>query len=192
MRVVVINHITLDGVMQAPGRADEDLRNHFAHGGWATPGNDPLLFAAIGERMGAPQSAMLLGRRSYDDMLTIWNARGGPFKDGLNNTPKYVASSTPETKLPWPNSTLLHGDIPAAIAALKQQPGGNLVIMGSGALIRSLLPHALIDEFLLMIHPLILGSGQRLFEHENHLTHLKLTSTTGTATGVILAIYQPA
>lgn len=192
MRIVVINHVTLDGVMQAPGRPDEDPRNDFTHGGWANAaGNDPAIFAAIGQRMGAPESGLLLGRRSYDDMLTTWNARGGPFKDGLNNAPKYVASSNPSTQLPWPNSTLLQGDIPSAIANLKRQPGGNLVSMGSGHLIRSLLPHNLIDEFLLLIHPLLLGSGQRLFEHDNHLTQLKLVDCTATSTGVILATYQP-
>ena len=111
MRLVAVTHITLDGVMQAPGRFDEDTRNHFTHGGWATAGNDPALFAAIGERMGTLNSALLLGRRSYEDIFTTWNARGGPFTDGLNNTPKYVASSILSTALPWPNSTLLHGDM---------------------------------------------------------------------------------
>ncbi len=177
--------------MQAPGRPDEDTRGGFQHGGWALPGNDPAIFAAIGECLGAPQSALLLGRRSYDDMLATWNARGGPFKDGLNNTPKFVASSSPSTQLEWPNSTLLHGDIPAAITGLKQQPGGNLVIMGSGQLIRSLLPHGLIDEFLLMIHPVLLGSGQHLFDGDDRLTKLALTHSSATSTGVILATYHP-
>jgi dihydrofolate reductase len=191
MRIVVVNHITLDGVMQAPGRPDEDTRGGFQHGGWALPGNDPAIFAAIGERLGAPHSALLLGRRSYDDMLATWNARGGPFKDGLNNTPKFVASSSPSTQLEWPNSTLLYGDIPVSIAGLKQQPGGNLVIMGSGQLIRSLLPHGLIDEFLLMIHPVLLGSGQHLFDGDDRLTKLALTHSSATSTGVILATYHP-
>jgi dihydrofolate reductase len=191
MRIVVINHITLDGVMQSPGRPDEDTRGGFSHGGWAKPGNDPAMFQAIGERMGRPDGGLLLGRRSYEDMLTSWNAQGGPFKDALNNARKYVASGSSSTKLGWPNSTLIHGDIPAAIAELKQQPGGNLVIMGSGQLIRSLLPHGLIDEYLLMSHPLVLGSGQRLFEPDNNVVKLKLTGSTGTATGVIIATYQP-
>jgi dihydrofolate reductase len=194
MRIVVVNHLTLDGVMQAPGRPDEDTRGNFTNGGWAIPGNDPAIFAAIGARMSAPDSALLLGRRSYDDMLTTWNARGGPFKDGLNHMSKYVASTNPNTQLPWPNSTLLHGDIPAALATLKQRPGGNLVIMGSGALIRSLLPHALVDEFFLMIHPLVLGAGQRLFDQDDRddrPTHLKLSESTATSTGVILATYHP-
>jgi dihydrofolate reductase len=191
MRIVVVNHITLDGVMQAPGRPDEDTRGSFTHGGWAAAGSDPSMLQAVGERMSVPGGGLLLGRRSYDDMLTIWNAKGGPFKDGLNNAAKFVASSSAETKLAWPNSTLLHGDVPAAVAALKKKEGGNLVIMGSGNLIRSLLPHNLIDEFFLMIHPLVLGTGQRLFEHTRHLTKLRLASTSSTPTGVILATYHP-
>lgn len=107
--------------------------------------------AAMGERM-AQDFSWLFGRRSYDGMLTYWNQAGGPFKDGLNQTRKYVASSSPDADLPWPNSTLLSGDVPAEVAALREQPGGNLVIMGSGQLIRSLRPHGLVDELFLMIH----------------------------------------
>jgi dihydrofolate reductase len=188
MRIVVINHVTLDGVMQAPGRPDEDTRGGFSHGGWAIPGNDEAMVQAIGERMARPGGCLLLGRRSYEDMLAAWNARGGPYKDALNTTPKYVASSR-SARLDWPNSTLVDGDVPAAVAELKQKPGGSLVIMGSGQLIRSLLPHGLIDEYLLMIHPLVLGSGQRLFEPGDQITKLRLVSSTATTTGVILATY---
>ncbi len=190
MQLVAINHITLDGVMQSPGRPDEDTRGGFAHGGWARPGDDDqMLVDAIGERMGKPDSALLLGRRSYEDMLTAWNAKGGPFKEGLNATPKYVASSSAATRLEWPNSTLLHGDVPTAVAELKRRPGGNLVIMGSGELIRSLLPHDLIDEHLLMVHPLLLGSGQRLFAQEGQVSKLRLRSSEATPSGVIIAAY---
>jgi dihydrofolate reductase len=192
MRVVVVNHVTLDGVMQGPGRSDEDTRGGFGLGGWAAQRNDPAMVEAIGERMGQPDSSMLLGRRSYEDMLSTWNERGGPFKEGLNATPKYVASSSPSTQLEWPNSTLLHGDVPAGVSALKRREGGNLVIMGSGQLIRSLLPHGLIDEFLLMIHPLLLGSGQQLFNRGHPFTELRLLSSAATPTGVIIASYRPA
>jgi dihydrofolate reductase len=92
MRLVVINHVTLDGVMQAPGRPDEDPRGGFSHGGWAIPGNHEAMVQAIGERMAKPDGGLLLGRRSYEDMLAAWNARGGPYKDALNTAPKYVAS----------------------------------------------------------------------------------------------------
>jgi dihydrofolate reductase len=192
MRVVVINHITLDGVMQAPGRPDEDTRGDFGHGGWAVPANDEVMGRALGRRMGRPDGGLLLGRRSYEDMLASWNAQGGPFKDALNDAPKYVASTSAETRLDWPNSTLLHGDVPAAVADLKRSGTGDLVIMGSGRLIRSLLPHDLIDEYLLMIHPLVLGTGHRLFEHDEQLVRLRLADSTPTTTGVIIARYEPA
>jgi dihydrofolate reductase len=192
MRVVVINHITLDGVMQAPGRPDEDTRGGFSHGGWAIPANDEVMQHALSERMGKPDGGLLLGRRSYEEMLASWNTQGGPYKDALNSAPKYVASTSSATRLDWPNSTLLHGDIPAAVAELKQHSTGDLVIMGSGQLIRSLLPHNLIDEYLLITHPLVLGSGQRLFDHDGHVAKLRLLSGIPTTTGVIIATYQPA
>jgi dihydrofolate reductase len=192
MRIVVINHVSLDGVMQGPGRPDEDTRGGFTDGGWAQPGNDPAMTDAIGERMGKPDGGLLLGRRSYEDMLATWNAKGGPFKERLNAAAKYVASSSAKTQLEWPNSTLLHGDVAAEVAELKQKPGGNLVVMGSGQLIRSLLPHGLIDEYLLMIHPLLLGSGQRLFEQEDRASKLRLLNSVATSTGVLIATYEPA
>jgi len=191
MPIVVINHITLDGVMQGPGRPDEDTRDGFSHGGWAIPGNDDVMGRALAERMGKPDGGLLLGRRSYEGMLAAWNARGGPYKDALNNAPKYVVSRSSATSLDWPNSTLMHGDIPAAVAELKHNLAGDLVIMGSGELIRSLLPHGLIDEYLLMIHPLVLGSGRRLFDYDDHVVKLRLLSSTATTTGVIIATYQP-
>ena len=190
MRVLVVNHVSLDGVLQGPGHPDEDTRDGFRHGGWAQAGNDPAMGAALGERMGQDFS-WLFGRRSYEGMLSYWNEAGGPFKDGLNGTRKYVASSRPDADLPWPNSTLLHGDVPAAVAALREQPGGNLVIMGSGRLIRSLLPHGLVDELFLMIHPLVLGSGQRLFGPDDDVHRLRLVDATPTATGVRLATSRP-
>ena len=179
----------LDGVFQGPGRPDEDTRDGFRNGGSAEQDNDPAMGAAMGERTGQDFS-WLFGRRSYDDLLTHWNQAGGPFKDGLNNVRKYVASSSPDADLPWPNSTLLSGDVPAEVAALRGQPGGNLVIMGSGQLIQSLLPHGLVDELLLMIHPLLLGSGHRLFGPEDEAHHLRLVDCTPTATGVLMATYQ--
>lgn len=191
MRVLVVNHVTLDGVLQGPGRPDEDTRHAFRHGGWAQQAaQDPAIGAALGDRMGRDFS-WLFGRRSYEDMLGHWNEVGGPFKEGLNRTLKYVASSNPDTDLPWPNSTLLTGDVPAAVASLREQPGGNLVIMGSGQLIRSLLPHGLVDELLLMIHPIVLGSGQRLFGPAADKVPLTLVDSAATSTGVIVATYRP-
>jgi dihydrofolate reductase len=191
MRVVVVNHISLDGVLQGPGRPDEDLRDDFRQGGWARQGaEDAAIGAALAERMGDGFS-WLFGRRSYEDMLEHWNEVGGPFKDGLNKTTKYVASSNSDTDLPWPNSRLLSGDVPAAVSALREQAGGNLVIMGSGQLIRSLLPHGLVDELFLLIHPLVLGSGQRLFGPADEQMPLTLVDSAATATGVMLTTYRP-
>jgi dihydrofolate reductase len=191
MRLVVINHLTLDGVLQGPGRPDEDTRGGFSHSGWATPHGDEVMGRALGKLMGRPEGGLLLGRWSYEEMLGYWNAHGGQFKEPLNNAPKYVVSSNPATNLEWPNSNLLHGDIPAAVAELKHNEGGDLVIMGSGQLIRSLLPHGLIDEYLLLIYPLVLGSGQRLFDQDSHPLRLRLVESIATTTGVIITTYQP-
>ena len=193
-RIVVMNHVTLDGVMQGPGRADEDSRDGFTQGGWGnrsiTP--DDATRKAMGERMaaGGGMAGWLFGRRTYEQLLASWNARGGPFKDALNDSPKYVASTTLEEPLPWPNSTLLRGDIVDALRALKAQSGGVLAIMGSGVLIGSLMAANLIDEYLLMIHPLVLGTGRRLFPGGVNLS-LRLTDSVATATGVVIATYEP-
>ena len=188
-RVIVLNHVTLDGVMQAPGRPDEDTRGGFERGGWGVPGSNETVAAKMGERMGEDR-AFLFGRRTYEDLLASWNAKGGPFKEALNNTRKYVASSNPATRLAWPESTLLSGDVPAAVADLRQSTGANLVIMGSGVLIGSLMAADLVDEYLLMIHPLVLGTGRRLFAGGTHAS-LRLADSTATSTGVLIATYEP-
>ena len=194
-RIVVMNHVTLDGVMQGPGRADEDTRGGFTQGGWGhrSAGPDDATGQAMGERMaaGGGLAGWLFGRRTYEEVLATWNARGGPFKDALNNSPKYVVSTTLTEPLPWPNSTLLRGDMVDALRALKAQSGGVLAIMGSGVLIGSLMAADLIDEYLLMIHPLVLGTGRRLFPAGVHVP-LRLTGSVTSATGVVIAIYEPA
>jgi dihydrofolate reductase len=190
MRVLVVNHITLDGVLQGPGRPDEDTRDGFQRGGWAQrTAEDPAIAAAVSEHMGR-EFSWLFGRRSYEEMLGHWNEVGGPFKDGLNRTVKYVASSDPDTKLPWPNSKLLHGDVSAAVTHLREQPGGKLVIMGSGHLVRYLLPLGLVDDLFLLIHPIVLGSGHRLFGPTNDRLPLTLVGSAATSTGVIMATYR--
>ena len=192
MRLVVLNHVSLDGVMQSPGRPDEDTRGGFIYGGWAIPNGDEVMAKLAGPGNTNPGGALLLGRRSYEGMLSAWNQRGGPFKEALNSAPKFVASHNGSTKLAWPNSTLLHGDMPSAVKELKERPGGDLLIMGSGALIRSLLPHQLIDEFQLFIHPILLGSGLRLFPDDGGKTALRLVESVTTTKGVIFAKYQLA
>ena len=136
-KVIMMNAVTLDGVMQSPGRPDEDTRDGFQHGGWGIPYGDEAMVAKMGERLGE-ERAFLFGRRTYEQLLRSWNARGGPCKEALNDARKYEASSNSATRLDWPNSTLLHGDVPATVADLKQSSSANLVIMGSGVLIASL------------------------------------------------------
>ncbi len=191
-KVIVMNGLTLDGVMQSPGRPDEDPRGGFDHGGWGVPYGDETTVARLSERLAeltGSKHAWLLGRWTYEELLTHWNTHGGPFKDSLNNTQKYVASGDPETRLEWPNSTLLHGDVPAAVADLKRSSETPLVIMGSGALIGSLMSADLIDAYLLTIAPLVLGTGRRMFPHGVH-TSLHLTNSTTTSKGVIVATYE--
>jgi dihydrofolate reductase len=187
-KVIVMNAVTLDGVMQSPGRPDEDTRGGFEHGGWAVPYSDEAMVAKMGERMGEDR-AWLFGRRTYEEVLRTWNARGGPFKDALNDVQKYVASSNPETRLEWPNSTLLHTDVPAAVAELRESSGTNLVIMGSGVLIGSLMAAELIDEYLLMVAPLALGSGRRLFAGGAGAS-LRLIEAVTTSKGVVMMTYE--
>jgi len=187
-KVIVMNGLTLDGVMQGPGRPDEDTRDGFEHGGWGIRYSDEAMVAKMGERMGGDR-AFLFGRRTYEQLLGSWNARGGPFKDALNDARKYVASSNPEARLEWPNSTLLQGDVPAAVADLKESSSANLVIMGSGVLIGSLMAADLIDEYLLMIVPLVLGTGRRLFAGGTQAS-LRLVDTSTTSTGVLIATYE--
>jgi dihydrofolate reductase len=188
-KVIVINTVTLDGVMQSPGRPDEDTRGGFEHGGWAVPYGDEAMVAKIGERMGTDR-AWLFGRRTYEDLLSTWNARGGPFKDAFNDAQKYVASSDPAARLDWPNSTLLHGDVPAAVADLKNRSATNLVIFGSGVLIGSLVAADLIDEYVLMITPLVLGTGRRMFP-DGTRARLRLLQSSTTSKGVLAAVYEP-
>ncbi len=189
-RVVVINHVTLDGVMQAPGRLEEDTRDGFTHGGWASPNVDEVVMAALGARMGEGLR-LLLGRRSYEGILGYWNTQDSPFTPALNSADKYVASRTLTEPLRWPNSTLLRGDVSEAVAQLRQQPGKDIHVMGSGELIQTLVRRDLIDEYLLMVHPLVLGSGRRLFADGTPPARLRLVESATSATGVQIATYQP-
>ena len=188
-KIIVFTNLTLDGVMQAPGRPDEDRRGGFQHGGWATP------FAAMSEAGGNLSDAgpLLMGRRTYEDFYGYWpNQTDNPFTEVLNNTPKYVASTTLKEPLAWSNSTLLKGNVPEAVADLKAQPGKDFLVMGSGELVQTLMKHNLVDEYVLLIHPLILGSGRRLFRDDGTFAALQLVDTKTTTTGVVIATYKPA
>jgi len=191
MKIVVTSSVTLDGVAQAPGRPDEDLRGGFRHGGWALPYNDQVMGQAMGRRM-AEEGSLLLGRRTYEGLFAFWPEQtdGNPFTEVLNQTRKYVASRTLTQPLPWVNSTLLQGDAVEAVAALRAQPGPNLVVIGSVDLVQQLIRHDLIDEYLLLIHPLVLGSGRRLFADDGTLRALRMVDSVTTTTGVVIATYQ--
>ena len=192
-KIVAFTSLTLDGVMQAPGRPDEDRRGGFEHGGWAIPYADSVM-GTVSAESGASSGALLFGRRTYEDFYAVWPNRtdDNPFTAVLNNTQKYVASTTLKEPLPWVNSTLLKGDAAEAVARLKAQPGKDLVVLGSGVLLRSLMQHKLVDEFILLIHPLVLGSGRRLFSDGGQCAALRLIEAKTTTTGVVIATYQPA
>jgi dihydrofolate reductase len=188
-KIVIFTSLTLDGVMQAPGRPDEDRRDGFEHGGWATP--YATMEAAEGSMTNT--GALLLGRRTYEDFYTVWpnQTDGNPFTEVLNNSQKYVASRTLSEPLPWMNSTLLEGDATDAVAKLKEKPGKDIVILGSGVLTQSLMQHNLIDSYILLIHPIVLGSGRRLFTDGGPTAALRLVDTRKTSTGVVIATYEP-
>lgn len=191
-KIVVIEHLTLDGVMQGPGRPDEDTRDGFKYGGWAMAGNDPTMMEVQEARMGKSWS-LLLGRITYEDFARFWpnQPEPNPFTDVLNNVEKFVASTTLIEPLPWKNSTLLKGNICDPVAKLKKVHDKNIVIFGSGVLVRSLMQRNLIDEYVLQIHPLILSKGRRLFPNGIPKQHLRLADSVTTSTGVIIATYFP-
>jgi dihydrofolate reductase len=190
-KLTVFNSLTLDGVMQAPGRPDEDGRGGFARGGWAAPYMDEVMGRVAAEGMAGP-GALLLGRRTYEDFHGFWpNQTDNPFTEVLDNTRKYVASTTLREPLGWRNSTLLAGDAAEAVARLKEQPGEDLTVLGSGALIQSLRRRDLVDRYVLLIHPLVLGSGRRLFPDGGPAATLRLVDSVPSTTGVIIATYQP-
>lgn len=193
MNKVVVNlNLTLDGVTQAPGRPDEDRRRGFEHGGWATPYFDPVMSSAAAEGM-AQMPAMLFGRRTYEDFYAVWpNRTDNQFTGFLNNVEKYVASRTLTEPLTWQNSTLLKGDAATTVAALKEQAGRDLCVIGSVELVQSLMRSNLVDEYVLSIHPLVLGSGRRLFPEGGPYAALQLVSAKTTTTGVVIATYRPA
>ncbi len=191
-RLVVVELLTLDGVMQAPGRPDEDPRNGFTQGGWSVAYQDPVMGATMAKGM-MGGGALLLGRRTYEDFFQVWPGRkDNPFTDVLNRMTKYVASRTAADDLPWENSVLLKGDAAETVAALKVRSDEPLTVLGSGVLARSLIAANLVDEFLLSIHPLLLGSGQRLFADGGSLSKLKMIEAIPTSTGVVIGRYEPA
>lgn len=189
-RIIAIEHMTLDGVMQGPARPDEDIRDGFDRGGWgAERASDPEIQKVIGARMGTAWS-LLVGRVTYEDLHSHWAKQPpNPMTDALNRVQKFVASNTLTEPLPWKNSTLLSGDVSDAVAGLKRDHDKTLVIFGSGVLVQSLMWRELVDEFVLQIHPIVLGRGRRLFPDGGVSTSFEPVEATTSAAGVVIGIW---
>jgi dihydrofolate reductase len=189
----VIEFLSLDGVMQAPGSPQEDTEGGFRHGGWQRPYFDEVLGATAAEGMAATD-AYLFGRRTYEHMAAYWPTApdDDPYARHLNSTPKYVASTTLEA-VEWRNSKLIEGDVPQEVAGLKEQPGRNIAVLGSGELVQTLIEHDLVDEYFLAVFPILLGNGKRLFrESDREAIKLSLVDSKPTSTGGVLLTYRPA
>jgi dihydrofolate reductase len=195
MRVVVWEFMSLDGVVQAPGGPEEDTHGGFAHGGWSAPYFDEQ---AMGTAILAgiePAEALLFGRRTWKGMAAAWPQRSGdPYSDRMNSIKKYVVSSTlTEDDLTWNNSTLVPGENALAeIGALREQDGGDLLIWGSVTLVTSLLVEGMVDELNLMIEPILLGGGKRIFPEDGVARPLSLANAVIAATGVLVTTYRSA
>jgi dihydrofolate reductase len=199
MRIILSDFISLDGVVQSPGGKDEDPDGGFAHGGWSAPFFDPeAMGAAIGEVMDRTD-ALLFGRRTWDSMAAAWPARAGdPFADQMNAIPKYVASRTltpDEASSRWNNTALLDGggdgDAIAAIRSLRSSGGdGGLQIWGSASLARQLVEHDLVDDYHLMVEPIVLGGGKSIFPADGRARTLELVSATPARTGTLICHYR--
>ena len=188
----LIEFLSLDGVMQAPGDPEEDTEGGFQHGGWQRPYFDDVLGATAAEGMAATDS-YLFGRKTYEKMAAYWPtvSDDDPFARHLNSTQKYVASRTLQT-VEWQNSTLIEGDVVEEVARLKEQPGRNIAVLGSGRLAQRLIEHDLVDEYFLAVYPILLGSGKRLFSESEHVRRLSLVDSTTTSTGGVLLTYRRA
>jgi dihydrofolate reductase len=193
MRLTVTSHLTLDGVMQSNGKPEPELNDGFEQGGWQVPYFDQDMDRLTADWIAAAD-AFLLGRRTYELFADYWSQvtdPSDPRASRLNALPKHVVSTTLD-RVPWNNSSLLQGDVAGEVAKLKRQPGNELQVHGSATLIRTLMKHDLIDEYRLLIHPVVLGNGNRLFAGGTTPAALELTGTKTTSRGVVAHIYQPA
>lgn len=188
-KIIVLEHITLDGVIQAPGGPEEDISGGFPYGGWISSFSDSVLGTAIRKQMNLPFD-LLLGRKTFNIWAPYWPHHGEIWPN-VNTATKYVASNT-LTSSEWQPTVFLNGDIPVKVAELKQQPGPDLHVWGSGNLLQTLIKHDLVDSFWLMIYPLTLGVGKRLFAEGTMPAAFKVTESVVTPSGVIIANYERA
>lgn len=186
-KIIVLEHISLDGVIQAPGGPDEDTSGNFAHGGWIAPYSDEILGTALRKQMNMPFD-LLLGRKTFEIWAPYWPQHADIWA-GANTATKYVASNT-ITSHEWKPSVFLNGDVAEKVAAIKQQQGADLHVWGSGHLIQTLIQHDLVDAFWLMIYPITLGSGKRLFADGTIPLAFKVTESKVTSKGVIIVNYE--
>ena len=193
MRIVVCDFISLDGVVQAPGGAEEDTEGGFAHGGWSAPYFDVDVMGSMYDEVIRGSDALLFGRRTWQVMAAAWPERGGdPFSDRMNSIPKYVASRTlTPDDMRWGSTLLPADDVVGAVRRLRSQEGGDLLVMGSASLVRTLASDDLVDEYRLMIEPILLGGGKRIFPDDGRARPLKLVSAVTASTGVLVCRYQP-
>jgi dihydrofolate reductase len=195
MRKIVVNEwMTLDGVVQAPGTADEDTSGGFKHGGWHMPYFDDLSRNWVVEGY-TDAGGFLLGRRTYELLASYWphaSEEEQVIAEPLNSLPKYVASTTLKDPLDWEHSTVLQGDVAEAVSTLKKEDGGDLHVIGSPAFVQTLIEHDLVDEFRVMIDPLVVGGGKRLFRDGGALRPLRLVESQVTTTGAMIATYAVA
>jgi dihydrofolate reductase len=193
MRLTLHTFLTLDGVMQAPGARDEDRDGGFDHGGWSFPYSDDDFGAAMAGWF-TRADAFLLGRRTYEIFRGYWprvTDPGDPIASRLNMLPKYVASTTLDS-VDWHNASLLGGDLAAEVVKLKERPGNELQVHGSGGLAQTLIDHDLVDEYRLLVFPVRLGTGKKLFRDGAPAAALRLTGSSTTSTGVVITTYEPA
>lgn len=188
-KIVVLEHLSLDGIIQGPGGPEEDTSGGFVHGGWIAPYSDEVLGTALRQQMNQPFD-LLLGRKTFDIWEPYW-PQNGDIWPRVNTATKYVASNT-RTSSEWRPSVFLNGDIAAQVAAIKQQPGPDLHVWGSGNLLQTLMAHDLVDVFWLMIYPVTLGSGKRLFADGTIPAAFKVTDGQVTPSGVIVVNYARA
>ena len=191
-KLVVSEFLTLDGVYQGPGGADEDRTGGFEHGGWQMPFFDDEGGEFVGKGINEA-GAFLLGRVTYDIFAAFWpnQPADDPFARTMNEKPTYVVSTTLTEPLSWQNSTLIRDDVAGSIRRLKAEGGGDIMVMGSGELVKTLIGENLVDVYQLMIHPIVLGKGKRLFRSDLDLSQLELIDSQTTSKGVLLLRYRP-